>query len=126
MSSASILIGCTSCCFCVSLLFHQRQFMPLFLLYDIILHHQQIIYASDLPITGLALLFSAGTFLYVATVHVLTEISHQRKTTNHCNPPSSPAHQNSDAQSSKLTTTELTAIVCGILLPILFSVFHAH
>lgn len=85
-----------------------------------------IVYASDLPITGLALLFSAGTFLYVATVHVLTEISHHRKATNHCNLPSSPTHQSINTQSSKLTIPELIAIVCGILLPIVFNVFHAH
>ena len=93
------------------------------IVHHVMLHHQQIIYASNLPITGLALLFSAGTFLYVATVHVLTEISHHRKAANHC---TSPSHQNSSSRSSKLTLPELTAIVCGILLPIVFNVFHAH
>ena len=85
--------------------------------------YRQVVYASNLPITGLAMLFSAGTFLYVATVHVLTEISHNRKTTNHSSQ-SSPTHQNSNTQSSKLTIPELIAIVCGILMPILFNVFH--
>ncbi|XP_065919269.1 zinc transporter ZIP9-like [Dysidea avara] len=81
-----------------------------------------IVYSFDLPITGLAMLFSAGTFLYVATVHVLTEIGHHRVAANQNGQSASTTH----TDSSKLTLSELTAVICGILIPIVFNIFHAH
>lgn len=59
---------------------------------------------SDYNATGIAMLFSAGTFLYVATVHVLPEI-----TLN---------------QSLKLL--ELLTLVGGSLIPALLTVKHHH
>ncbi|XP_041346656.1 LOW QUALITY PROTEIN: zinc transporter ZIP9-like [Gigantopelta aegis] len=35
-----------------------------------------IMYITQVPITGITMLFSAGTFLYVSTVHVLNEVTH--------------------------------------------------
>lgn len=59
---------------------------------------------SNYNATGLAMLFSAGTFLYVATVHVLPEIiSHQA-----------------------LKLKELFTIVLGSFLPCLMTVNHHH
>lgn len=49
--------------------------------------------------TGIAMLFSAGTFLYVATVHVLPEL----------------------LQNKVLTKIELTCLVIGSILPIILS-----
>ncbi|UYV64054.1 SLC39A9 [Cordylochernes scorpioides] len=62
---------------------------------------------SSLNATGIAMLFSAGTFLYVATVHVLPEISH------------------TDSPRT-LRKSELVALVAGSLLPLLLSVDHHH
>lgn len=59
---------------------------------------------SDYNATGVAMLFSGGTFLYVATVHVLPEIIH---------------HQ-------ALKLSELLTLVGGSLLPSLLTVKHHH
>ena len=61
-------------------------------------------YAIQIPITGITMLFSAGTFLYVSTVHVLNEVTH-----NH-----------------KLNTSEVVIIVTGALLPLVFNFTHSH
>ncbi len=53
---------------------------------------------------GLCLLFSAGTFLYVATVHVLPEVS----------------------SAGRLSWTDVSLLSLGILLPLAFSVEHEH
>lgn len=72
---------------------------------------------SSLNATGIAMLFSAGTFLYVATVHVLPEIQMQ-------------SHRHSIGDSSSDTKgfrkIELLALVVGALLPLLLSVNHHH
>ncbi|XP_054712036.1 LOW QUALITY PROTEIN: zinc transporter ZIP9-like [Uloborus diversus] len=72
---------------------------------------------SSLNATGIAMLFSAGTFLYVATVHVLPEITVQ-----------SHRHSlNGDTSESKgFRKIELLALVVGALLPLLLSVGHHH
>lgn len=70
------------------------------------------------PLTGIAMLFSAGTFLYVATVHVLSEL-----TSNH-HPTS--GGSSADEQRSKLSKQELILVVAGALLPLLFNFFHTH
>lgn len=54
---------------------------------------------------GIALLFSAGTFLYVATVHVMPELSHGKGHLDKC---------------------EVIYIIVGSILPLLFSVMHQH
>lgn len=64
-------------------------------------------YITSVPITGIAMLFSAGTFLYVATVHVLNEISRM-------------------SPNSKLSFLEVLLLVVGSLLPLLFNVAHSH
>ncbi|RWS17802.1 zinc transporter ZIP9-like protein [Dinothrombium tinctorium] len=59
---------------------------------------------SSYNATGVAMLFSAGTFLYVATVHVLPEIT----------------------QHQQLRLTELFTLIAGALLPSLMTVNHHH
>ena len=54
------------------------------------------------------MLFSAGTFLYVATVHVLNEVTQ------------------SSSNNSKLSKAEVIVIVAGALLPLLFNFVHHH
>lgn len=63
-------------------------------------------YISQVPITGITMLFSAGTFLYVATVHVLNEV------TSH--------------SSTSLSLQEVLLTVTGSLLPLIFNIIHSH
>ncbi|KAI8622734.1 ZIP zinc transporter-domain-containing protein [Chytriomyces sp. MP71] len=57
--------------------------------------------------TGAALLFSAGTFLYVATVHVLPEIY-------------------AGSGDGKLSVKQTAALVIGMFLPYFMMVEHSH
>lgn len=67
--------------------------------------------------TGLAMLFSAGTFLFVATVHVLPEI--MSKGTN--NGPG-PGH----SHSVGFGKIEIVMLVIGIALPLILTMGHHH
>uniref|UniRef100_A0A3Q2NY43 Zinc transporter ZIP9 n=1 Tax=Fundulus heteroclitus TaxID=8078 RepID=A0A3Q2NY43_FUNHE len=71
---------------------------------------------SDINATGVAMLFSAGTFLYVATVHVLPEVGGG----GHSH---APAGGNGGKGLSKL---EVGALVLGCLIPLVLSVGHHH
>lgn len=70
---------------------------------------------SEVNATGVAMLFSAGTFLYVATVHVLPEVGgmgHSHK---------------SDATGGRgLSRLEVAALVLGCIIPLILSVGHQH
>lgn len=81
--------------------------------------------------TAVAMLFSAGTFLYVATVHVLPELMHQQPHFHHA--PSGGPHYSHLEQgttkplpSSGLTNVELLALISGALLPLILTVGHHH
>ena len=66
--------------------------------------------------TGLAMLFSAGTFLYVATVHVLPEVT-------------SLGHSHGTAGADKpagFSKSELFMLILGAVLPLFLSVGHHH
>ena len=70
--------------------------------------------------TGVAMLFSAGTFLYVATVHVLPEIANRQT-----------KHTQEDGtviihEHKGFKPTELVAIVIGAVIPVLLSIGHKH
>ncbi|XP_033735187.1 zinc transporter ZIP9-B-like isoform X3 [Pecten maximus] len=70
--------------------------------------------------TGIAMLFSAGTFLYVATVHVLPEV-----TTRHTK------QTNADNtvvihEQKGFRPIDLVAIVSGSVIPVLLSFGHKH
>ena len=75
----------------------------------------QVMYVVQVPITGVAMLFSGGTFLYVATVHVLNELVQGHS-----------ADTDSGTGNSKLSKLELLVLTCGSLLPIAFSILHSH
>lgn len=60
--------------------------------------------------TGAAMLFSAGTFLYVATVHVLPELMVKA------------ARGGSDT----FNPLQLVCLVCGTITPLMLSVHHGH
>lgn len=76
--------------------------------------------------TGIAMLFSAGTFLYVATVHVLPEL-----TTGHHAPPTY-SHLESSPQMpapkgfTGLKNSELAILIVGAVLPLLLTMGHHH
>uniref|UniRef100_A0A9L0JA85 Zinc transporter ZIP9 n=1 Tax=Equus asinus TaxID=9793 RepID=A0A9L0JA85_EQUAS len=70
---------------------------------------------SEVNATGVAMLFSAGTFLYVATVHVLPEVGG----IGHSHKP--------DATGGRgLSRLEVAALVLGCLIPLILSVGHQH
>jgi zinc transporter 9 len=74
---------------------------------------------SSVNATGIAMLFSAGTFLYVATVHVLPELTSR----------SGHSHGGSVIETSErkgLRKIELTFLIIGALLPLLLSLGHQH
>lgn len=70
---------------------------------------------SEVNATGVAMLFSAGTFLYVATVHVLPEVGGM----GHSHKPESGA-------AKGLSRTEVLALVVGCLIPLVLSIGHQH
>lgn len=75
--------------------------------------------------TGSAMLFSAGTFLYVSTVHVLPEIARSRPTP--CISGSiEVGKSNSSAGIGHFNKKELLVIVIGALMPMLLSMGHHH
>ena len=69
--------------------------------------------------TGIAMLFSAGTFLYVATVHVLPEVTNVGHSHGGGN-------GKSQSQSGGFSAIELGLLVVGSLLPLLLTLGHHH
>ncbi|XP_033002802.1 zinc transporter ZIP9 [Lacerta agilis] len=70
---------------------------------------------SDVNATGVAMLFSAGTFLYVATVHVLPEVGGMGH-----------SHKPDSAGGKGLSRLEVAALVLGCLIPLILSIGHQH
>jgi len=60
------------------------------------------------------MLFSAGTFLYVATVHILPELLNE------------PASLDNPNSHGKLSRRELTYLVLGIFAPVVLGLYHKH
>lgn len=83
---------------------------------------------SQVNATAVAMLFSAGTFLYVATVHVLPELM-QQQGHSHSGPQYSYLEQGTSAKvvsSPGLTNAELGTLIFGALLPLVLSIGHHH
>ena len=57
------------------------------------------------------MLFSAGTFLYVSTVHVLPELT---------------SHSHEGGGNSHFSRKQLSALICGSLLPLMLTFGHHH
>ncbi|KAM7346867.1 zinc/iron regulated transporter-related protein 102B [Cochliomyia hominivorax] len=84
--------------------------------------------------TGIAMLFSAGTFLYVATVHVLPELtqgghSHSHSSQRQYRPLVSEddiEQQTQIVSANGLSFTELVIMIFGALLPLLITFGHHH
>ncbi|XP_044578644.1 zinc transporter ZIP9 isoform X2 [Cotesia glomerata] len=77
---------------------------------------------SNVNATGLAMLFSAGTFLYVATVHVLPELM----TRNSNSYSHLPVVEGAPISTSGLKFKEILALVIGSFLPALLTTGHHH
>lgn len=78
---------------------------------------------NQLSATGVGMLFSAGTFLYVATVHVLPEISNGRK-----DEPLSDLQERPEAESHRqrhLGLLESVTLILGVGLPVVLA-FGLH
>ncbi len=71
--------------------------------------------------TGIAMLFSAGTFLYVATVHVLPELASMGTTKTTCSDGSVIIRE-----QKGFTKLELVIMVSGAMLPVFLSLGHHH
>ena len=69
--------------------------------------------------TGLAMLFSGGTFLYVATVHILPEL--QSMGTTHSTDGATIVRE-----QKGFTKLELLVMVLGALAPLILSIGHHH
>jgi zinc transporter 9 len=68
------------------------------------------------------MLFSAGTFLYVATVHVLPELTHRSHSHTH-----QPLESGGGSvQGKSMRLRELFFLVVGTLLPLLLATHHHH
>jgi len=65
--------------------------------------------------TGIAMLFSGGTFLYVATVHILPKLAHVSIT-----------EQLNGDQYMGFSKVELAVMVSGCLLPLILALGHKH
>ncbi|CAO2586772.1 Zinc transporter ZIP9 [Lemmus lemmus] len=70
---------------------------------------------SEVNATGVAMLFSAGTFLYVATVHVLPEVGGMGH-----------SHKADSTGGKGLSRLEVAALVLGCLIPLILSIGHQH
>lgn len=79
---------------------------------------------------GIAMLFSAGTFLYVATVHVLADITQNAHQASYTRLPVASTEvgiKGPPNQALKgLTLTELIILVIGCLMPLVLTVGHHH
>ena len=76
---------------------------------------------SNVNATGIAMLFSAGTFLYVATVHVLPELASMGTTR------SVMADGTVIIREQKgFSKVELFIMVMGSMLPLVLSLGHHH
>ncbi|TPX57600.1 hypothetical protein PhCBS80983_g03740 [Powellomyces hirtus] len=64
--------------------------------------------------TGILLLFSAGTFLYVATMHILPEIY------------STSRGRGSSPHDKRLSLAQVVCLLAGIFTPLLLAVEHSH
>jgi len=70
---------------------------------------------DTLSATGVSMLFSAGTFLYVATVHVLPEVTN----IGH-------SHGGGGEQGKGFSKAELSMLVIGAIMPLFLTMGHHH
>ncbi|XP_061381469.1 zinc transporter ZIP9 isoform X2 [Danaus plexippus] len=81
---------------------------------------------SDFNATGIAMLFSAGTFLYVATVHVLSELTHPH-THSHTHT-LLPLQEGATPKKGfgGLQPCDVIILAVGAMMPLLLTMGHDH
>ncbi|TDH01110.1 hypothetical protein EPR50_G00176870 [Perca flavescens] len=85
-----------------------------------ILHASGSSSQNQLSATGVAMLFSAGTFLYVATVHVLPEVSSSSRMDQ--TPPDLQPHTGAEAHHQRhLGLLESLTLILGVGLPMVLA-----
>ncbi|CAF0810977.1 unnamed protein product [Adineta steineri] len=80
---------------------------PLMAIFTFVLLKSRVREAYSVDSTGIAMLFSAGTFLFVATVHVLPEVQ-------------------SHYEDRQFRAIELLILIIGCCFPIILSMGHKH
>ncbi|XP_065184522.1 zinc transporter ZIP9-like [Sycon ciliatum] len=81
---------------------------------------------ADVDATGLGMLFSAGTFLYVATMHVLPGISKAPVSSTTSASAELGSSSSASSHSQKMNRSQLALLVFGIFLPLVLSYGHHH
>lgn len=84
--------------------------------------------------TGILLLFSAGTFLFVSTVHILPEVCSRPHSGGHGDIMNGNALDRGPAAkgvkeqqtSRKMTFAQVFVVMCGLVVPYFLSGFHGH
>ncbi|KAI9358296.1 ZIP zinc transporter-domain-containing protein [Zopfochytrium polystomum] len=76
--------------------------------------------------TGILLLFSAGSFLYVATVHILPEIYAKPGGAGGGSGHHHHAHGGQHGSDHLLTTPQVVALVAGMFAPYFLMIKHTH
>lgn len=74
--------------------------------------------------TGIAMLFSAGTFLYVATVHVLAELTQKGQDHSYARVQSAEVGVKIAQSQRSLQNLELLILVVGCLTPLILTFIH--
>lgn len=77
---------------------------------------------TNINATGITMLFSAGTFLYVATVHILPDLTHSVKHTTL----EEGKQTSTDHEDKHFTKCDLCYLVIGILSPLFLATLHHH
>lgn len=82
---------------------------------------------TEVNATGIVMLFSGGTFLYVAAVHILPELKQLGSTIAVTSLPEPAAGISmTHIHKSGFTNVEVFAMVCGCLLPLFLTLGHHH
>ncbi|VDD90318.1 unnamed protein product [Enterobius vermicularis] len=76
--------------------------------------------------TGVLMLFSAGTFLYVATVHVIPELTKVASDYQLVNAIGAQGAHSHSGGAPSFTIRELVAMIVGALFPALIASGHSH
>uniref|UniRef100_A0A6A7G1Z3 Zinc transporter ZIP9-like n=1 Tax=Hirondellea gigas TaxID=1518452 RepID=A0A6A7G1Z3_9CRUS len=71
--------------------------------------------SSSTHSSSVAMLFSAGTFIYVATVHIIPELMS-----------GSSGSESSETGAGQLSWLQLLTMIIGAFVPVLFSIGHHH
>jgi solute carrier family 39 (zinc transporter), member 9 len=75
--------------------------------------------------TAMLLLFSGGTFLYVA-MHTMQEVGNAREVQMNGHPNRIGESRNAGSETQKPTPRDLVAAVIGMILPLFLQIGHAH